>query len=155
MTEDEIRERFRRRNDLFRINGQGLVTAVVAAGTFAGLNLAAGLPDWAALLAGLAVWVAGNIAWDMHPRRVPPDMRGLVAHMGKHGFRRHRRHPFLCTEKDPHVHLYLPSGPRGRRSITLTRTVERIWKSTGPALVLAPDGKPIAGRLRRELRLDG
>ncbi len=65
---------------------------------------------WAAGLVPLGAVILLRIAMDVWPRKVPPELADDVAKLGPDGWRLLRYHPFLCTEKRPHVHLMKGGG---------------------------------------------
>jgi len=121
MSKETAEERFARRNALFSfrraqrlLGAAGWVatgSSVAAVVTYIILTELAHWNGWAAAGIGVAIWIAGHALADMWPRGIPPQFdAGEIGRLEGEGWTFPRLHPFLCTEKDPHVHLVTPEG---------------------------------------------
>ena len=79
-------------------------------GAFLALQAWAHWNMWLALAAPLAILFLVRAAADMWPRKVPAELAADVRRLEAGGWRPLRRHPWLCTEKRPHVHMAAEGG---------------------------------------------
>jgi len=88
-----------------------LVIAACATAIFAALMNWAHWGTWPAWAASAVFVIVVRTAHDMRPRRVPAELAGALAELEACGWRLLRRHPYLCTDEAPHVHVIKSPGP--------------------------------------------
>jgi hypothetical protein len=95
---------------VLRFSWQQAAVLAVAVGAAAALQTWAHWGTLPVLGMVVAVTIAGRAVTDMWPRKIPAELSGEMEKLRADGWRPLRYHPFLCTEKNPHMHVTKGGG---------------------------------------------